>query len=102
MEYDLSLGISEHCAHKALPNLDFKICENKVSVTIDVIDIMFLDSVEQCEHYDIDHGHHMLQFRLNYLSPNEDEHYGSISLTFYLTNACLHLQGSSYLLSVEE
>ena len=67
---------------------------------------MFLALVEQCEHhYDIapiDRGHHGLQFRFDYRSPNEDEHYGSISLTFYPSTARLHVQGSSYLLWVDE
>ena len=75
-EYDLSIGISEprahmnhddNVSHMALPDLDFKIRENMMSVTIDVTDIMFLAFVEQCEyHYDIapiDRGHHGLQFR---------------------------------------
>ena len=114
-EYDLSIGISEprahmnhddNVSHMALPDLDFKIRENMMSVTIDVTDIMFLAFVEQCEHhYDIapiDRGHHGLQFRFDYRSPNEDEHYGSISLTFYPSTARLHVQGSSYLLWVEE
>ena len=77
-----------------------------MSVTIDVIDIMFLAFVEQCEHFynrkPIDRGHHGLQFKFDYCSPNEAEHYGSISLTFYPSTARLHVQGSSYLLWVEE
>ena len=113
-EYDLSIGISEPCphmshdvniSHKALPILDIKIRENMMSVTIDVIDIMFLAFVEQCEHYynrkpidcgqcehyynrkPIDCGHHGLQLKFDYCSPNEAEHYGSISLTFYPSTA---------------
>ena len=75
-------------------------------VTIDVTDIMFLAFVEQCEHYyelqPIDRGHHGLQFKFDYRSPQETESYGSISLTFYPSTACLHVQGSSYLIWVEE
>ena len=77
-----------------------------MSVTIDVTDIMFLAFVEQCEHYyelqPIDREHHGLQFKFDYRSPQETKSYGSISLTFYPSTARLHVQGSSYLLWVEE
>ena len=75
-----------------------------MSVTIDVTDIMFLAFVEQCEHYcelqPIYRGHHGLQFKFDYRSPQES--YGSISLAFYPSTAHLHVQGSLYLLWVEE
>ena len=113
-EYDLSIGISEPLSDtchkdvfkKSLPNVAISIRENMMSVTIDVTDIMFLAFVEQCEHYyklqPIDRGHHGLQFKFDYCSPQETESYGSISLTFYPSTARLHVQGSSYLLWVEE
>ena len=42
------------------------------------------------------------QLRFPYTSPGESEHYGSISLTFYPTTSRLLVQGSSYLMWVEE
>ena len=114
-EYDISIGISEphsDTSHgdssciKSLPNVAINIRENMMSVTIDITDIMFLAFVQQCEQYydmqPIDRGHHGLQFKFEYRTPHEPESYGSISLTFYASTARLHVQGSSYLLWVEE
>ena len=114
-EYDIFTGISEphsDTSHgdssciKSLPNVAINIRENMMSVTIDITDITFLAFVQQCEQYydmqPIDRGHHGLQFKFEYRTPHEPESYGSISLTFYASTARLHVQGSSYLLWVEE
>ena len=80
--------------------------ENTFSVTIDITDIMFLVILSECEsHHDvspIDRGINGQQLRFPYTSPGESEHYGSISLTFYPTTSRLLVQGSSYLLWVDE
>ena len=81
--YDLSIGISEplsdtchkDVSKKSLPNVAINIREYMMSVTIGVTDIMFLAFVEQCEHYyelqSIARGHHGLQFKFDYHSPQE-------------------------------
>ena len=115
VEYDALIGVSERhtdTSHgdsvcvKSLTNVTINIRENIMSVTIDITDIMFLAFVEQCERYygmqPIDRGHHGLQFKFEYHSPLEPESYGSISLTFYPSTSRLLVQGSSYLLWVEE
>ena len=80
--------------------------DNTFSVTIDIVDVMFLVFVEECKVYHgvspIDRGQHGLQFYFAYTSPNDSETYGSISLTFYPTTARLPVQGSSYLLWINE
>ena len=80
--------------------------ENTFSVTIDIVDFMFLVFVEECKVYHgvspIDRGQHGLLFYFAYTSPNDSETYGSISLTFYPTTARLLVQGSSYLLWIDE
>ena len=67
---------------------------------------MFLVFVDECQRHHgvipIDRGQHGLQFRFPYISPNEKEHYGTLSLTFYPTTSRLLVQGSSYMLWVEE
>ena len=115
VEYDALIGVCEPhtgTSHgdsvcvKSLTNVTINIRENIMSVTIDITDIMFLAFVEQCEQYygmqPIDRGHHGLQFKFEYHSPLEPESYGSISLTFYPSTSRLLVQGSSYLLWVEE
>ena len=80
--------------------------ENTFSVTIDVTDLMFLIMLKVCEAHHgvspIDRGVNGQQFRFPYSSPGDSEHYGSISLTFYPTTSRLLVQGSSYLLWVDE
>ena len=115
VEYDALIGVSEphtgtshenYVCVKSLTNVTINIRENIMSVTIDITDIMFLAFVEQCEQYygmqPIDRGHHGLQFKFEYHSLLEPESYGSISLTFYPSTSRLLVQGSSYLLWVEE
>ena len=80
--------------------------ENTFSVTIDIVDVMFLVFIEECKAYHgvspTDRGQHGLQLYFAYTSPDDSETYGSISLTFYPTTARLLVQGSSYLLWVDE
>ena len=67
---------------------------------------MFLVILSECETYHdvspIDRGLNGQQLRFPYTSPRDSEHYGSISLTFYPTTSRLLVQGSSYLLWVDE
>ena len=67
---------------------------------------MFLVILSECETYHdvspIDRGLNGQQLRFPYTSPGDSEHYGSISLTFYPTTSRLLVQGSSYLLWVDE
>ena len=90
----------------ALPNVTLLTRENSFSVTIDIIDIMFLVFMEECElHHNvrpIDRGPNGIQYRFDYTSPDIDENYGSLSLTFYATISRLLVQGTSYLLCVDE
>ena len=77
------------------------------SVTVDITDIMFLAFVDECQkHYcvnPVDRGHNGLQFRFEYTSPDDaTEHYGTISLTFYASTSRLLVQGTSYLLWIDE
>ena len=89
-----------------LPNITLTTKENTQSVTIDITDLMFLAFLEECQNYHgvvpIDRGHHGLQLRFDYTSLDDDELYGTLSLTFYLTTSRLLVQGSSYLLWIEE
>ena len=90
-----------------LPNLTLFVRENTCSVTIDILDLMFLVILTECETYDgatpVDHGPNGLQPRFPYKSPDDDtECYGTIYLTFYPTTSRLLVQGSSYLLWIEE
>ena len=88
------------------PSISMVQRENCFSVTIDILDMMFLVFVDKCQRHHgvvpIDRGQHGLQLRFPYNSPNEKEHYGTLSLTFYLTTSRLLVQGSSYMLWVEE
>ena len=80
--------------------------ENTFSVTIDITDVMLLAFIEVCErHHDvkpIDRGQHGIQYRFSYTSPSDRDYYGTLSLTFFSTTSRLLVQGSSYLLWVEE
>ena len=88
------------------PSISMVQRENYFSVTIDILDMMFLVFVDECQRHHgvipIDRGQHGLQFRFPYISPNETEHYGTLSSTFYLTTSRLLVQGFSYMLWVEE
>ena len=93
--------------HTALPNISIIMRENSFSVTVDITDIMFLAFVDECQkHYcvnPVDRGHNGLQFRFEYTSPDDaTEHYGTISLTFYGSTSRLLVQGTSYLLWINE
>ena len=67
---------------------------------------MFLAFIEVCEHHHdvkpIDRGQHGIQYRFSYTSPSDTDYYGTLSLTFFSTTSRLLVQGSSYLLWVEE
>ena len=80
--------------------------ENTDSITIDILDMLFLVFLDECEqHHGIapmDRGHSGLQFRFLYTSLFDQEQYGSLSLIFYPTTSRLLVQGTSYLLWVEE
>ena len=84
----------------ALPNVHMAVRENSFSVTIDILDIMFLAFLEECENYygisPVNRGHSGLQFRFDYTSPCDSEIYGTISLTFYPSTSRLLVQGTSY------
>ena len=110
-EYDAGLGIvslitesdDKDCSSSAI---SMTIKENRSSVTIDIEDIMFLPLLKQCEiHHStkpVDNGPNGLQFKFAYTSPNDIVPYGTISLTFYPSTSRLLVQGTSYLLWVEE
>ena len=81
--------------------------ENTFSVTIDITDIMFLAFLEECQQLQcvspVDRGHNGIQLRFEYASPDDaNEHFGAISLTFYATTSRLLVQGTSYLLWIDE
>ena len=67
---------------------------------------MFLVILSVCESHHgvspVDRGVNGQQLKFPYASPGESEHYGSISLTFYPTTSRLLVQGSSYILWVDE
>ena len=86
----------------ALPNVSLYTRENTFSVTIDIVNIMFLVFREECETHHVDRGPSGIQYRFDYSSPDHARYYGSLSLTFYPTNARLLAQGTSYLLWVDE
>ena len=92
---------------ETLPNLTLFVRGNTCSVTIDILDLMFLVILTECETYHcatpVDHGANGLQLCFPYKSPDDDtECYSTISLTFYPTTSHLLVQGSSYLLWIEE
>ena len=90
----------------ALPNVTLITRENTFSITIDIIDIIFLVFMEECElHHNVrpvDRGSNGIQFRFDYTSPDDAENYGILSLTFYATTSRLLVQGTSYLRWVDE
>ena len=110
-EYDAGLGIvslitefdDKDCSSSAI---SMTIKENRSSVTIGIEDIMFLPLLKQCEiHHSIkpvDNGPNWLHFKFAYTSPNDIVSYGIISLTFYPSTTRLLVQGTSYLLWMEE
>ena len=68
---------------------------------------MFLAFFEECPQHHcvslVDRGHNGIQLRVEYASPdNATEHFGTISLTFYANTSCLLVQGTSYLLWINE
>ena len=80
--------------------------ENTFCVTVDVTDYMFLVILQECQTYHdispIDRRQNGLQMVFPYLSPGDTEQLGSVSLTFYASTSRLHVQGSSYLLWIDE
>ena len=68
--------------------------------------MLFLVFVEECERHHgvtpIDRGQHGVRFRFSYISPNDNEQYGTLSLTLYPTTSRLLVQGTSYLPWVDE
>ena len=115
-EYDESIGVEPpdvdvveeqpSATDDALPPPNIVVKENMESLTIDIVDLLFLPLVHQCEiYYDMsphDRAINGLQFKLPYVSPSDKEHYGSISLTFYPSTSRLLVQGTSYLLWLVE
>ena len=97
---------SDTVNHVALSYVSISTRENTFSVTIDITDVMFLAFIEVCEHHHdvkpIDRGQHGIQYRFSYTSPSDTDYYGTLSLTFFSTTSRLLVQGSSYLLWVEE
>ena len=89
-----------------LPDISITLRENSESVTIDITDMMFLIFLDQCEKHHgispVDRGNSGLQLQFPYTSPHDDEKFGSLSLTFYPTTSRLLVQGTSYLLWVDE
>ena len=106
--YDATLGLNTAAEEHSVNNSNYTLNahENTQSVTIDITDTMFLVIFEESEgHHStkpIDHGHHGLQLRAPYVSPSDQTQYGNISLTFYPSTSRLLVQGSSYMLWVEE
>ena len=92
--------------HNALPDVHMAVGENSFSVTIDILDIMFLAFLEECENYygisPVNRGHSGLQFRFDYTSPCDSEIYGTNSFIFYPSTSRLLVQGTSYLLWIDE
>ena len=91
----------------ALPNISIVTRENTFSVTIDITDIMFLAFLEECQQHHcvspVDRGHNGIQLRFEYASPDDaNEHFGTISLASYATTSRLLVQGTSYLLWIDE
>ena len=88
------------------PDISIVMQENTHSITIDILDMLFIAFLDECEKHHgitpIGRGHSGLQLRIPYTSPSEEEQYGSLSLTFYPTTSRLMVQGTSYLLWVEE
>ena len=100
-----SLAAGSGCV-ESMFNMSLQTKQNTFSITIDITDLMFLVILSECETHHgvspIDRGVNGQQLRFPYTSPGEPEHYGSISLTFYPTTSRLLVQGSSYLLWVNE
>ena len=90
----------------SLGSISITLRENTYSVTIDILETLFLVLYAEClTHHGadpIDHGQNGTQLYFLYSSPGDVEYYGSISLTFYPTTSRLLVQGSSYLLWVTE
>ena len=107
-EYDATLGLNTAAEEHSVNNSNYTLNarENTQSVTIDITDTMFLVILEESERHHstkpIDRGHHGLQLRAPYVSPSDQTQYGNISLTFYPSTSRLLVQGSSYMLWVEE
>ena len=88
------------------PDISIVVRENTDSITIDILDMLFLAFLDECEKHHgiapIDRGHSGLQLWFPYTSPSDEEQYGSLSMTFYPTTSRPLVQGTSYLLWVEE
>ena len=69
-----------------------------VSITFNILEIMFLSFL--VELFLLIEG--TVQFLFNYTSPCDSEIYGTISRTFYLSPSRLLMQGTSYLLWIDE
>ena len=70
------------------PSITLSMRENSFFLPLTIY-MMFLAFLEECiKHHGaipIENGQHGLQFIFAYISPNENEYYGILSLTFYLT-----------------
>ncbi len=107
-EHDRYLGLTEtgvaHGGHHGQCTIRR---ENKFSLTMDVSEGLFqmwLDTTK--EYYPdaevIDRDQQGVQVRTAYTSPDNTEVMGTISITFYKTTSRIHVQGSSYILWMEE
>ena len=91
-----------------LPNITITIKDNICSTTIDIVDVMFHALLEHSIAYHgclsdvVNRGHQGIQLKFPYISPTDSAPYGTISLTFYATTSRLLVQGSSYILWIEE
>ena len=113
-EYDalINSGSQGDCSSanqvKQLSHVSIELKENKVSFTIHIDSFeLFLPLLQTCEDlYGIkptDHNKNGLQFKILYTSPDDSSNsYGTISLTLYPSTSRLHVQGTSYILWVEE
>jgi curved DNA-binding protein CbpA len=104
-KYDISKGYTTGCAESCNPAWDIKMKENLESFTIELPFEQHLIWEHVCKEYygsDIlsttnrQKEYHGLQMKFNFKFPEENEVYGTVSLTFYKTTARLLVQGMSY------
>ena len=88
--------------HAALSHISIITRENSFCGTIDFTDIVSLAKKHYCVNL-FDRGHNGLQFRFECTNPDDaTEHYGMLSLTFYVFTSRLLVQGTSFLLWIDK
>jgi hypothetical protein len=110
--YDTSLGLATKLSpsrvskvNRVTGNVDIK--ENSCCPRVDVDPdhlLVFLSAVIR-EYYrcdPIDRESNGIQIKTEYKSPGDSEILGSISITVFSTTSSLHIQGSSYILWLQE